>query len=308
MAQRLYVISGPTAGGKTAAAIEVCKALDGEVVSADSMQVYRGFRVLAAKPSEEEMQGIRHHLLDRVDPSEKYNASRFREDADKAIEDIQKRGRLPIVCGGTGLYIDALTRGMKMSEEADEALRLKLKKRAEEPDGPEALHKELEKVDPASAAKYPPGDVRRVIRSLEIYALTGKTRGEQESEDACLPDRYDAAVYALFWERKELYRRIDLRVDQMVRQGLIEEVEHLMHSPVAVQETAAQAIGFKEIQAALLNRTTMREAIDKVKINTHHLAKRQETWLRRDKRTVWIDASRDPGKQILKLIMEDRAL
>ena len=194
MAQRLYVISGPTAGGKTAAAIEVCKALDGEVVSADSMQVYRGFRVLAAKPSEEEMQGVRHHLLDRVDPSEKYNASRFREDADKAIEDIQKRGRLPIVCGGTGLYIDALTRGMKMSEEADEALRLKLKKRAEEPDGPKALHKELEKVDPASAAKYPPGDVRRVIRSLEIYAMTGKTRGEQESEDACLPDRYDAAV------------------------------------------------------------------------------------------------------------------
>lgn len=308
MAGRIYVICGPTAGGKTAAAIEVCRQMNGEVISADSMQVYRGFRVLAAKPDETEMQGIRHHLLDIVDPWEKYNASRFRADADRVIRDILNREKLPIVCGGTGLYIDALTKGMRMSEEADEKLRSCLKAIAAETDGPERLHKELEKLDSEAAKKYPAGDVRRVIRSLEINYLSGKTRAEQEAEDRQIPDRYDAQLYAIHWDRNELYRRIDERVERMMKDGLKEEVETILKQSKAVQETAAQAIGFKEIRSALMGEITMEQAIEQVKINTHHLAKRQETWLRRDPRTVWIDAnaSISPGQQIIQLILEDR--
>ena len=223
MSKILFGICGPTASGKTGLAIEVAKRVGGEIVSADSMQIYKGMDILSAKPATEEMQGVRHHMIGVVEPTAYFSASHYREMAQDVIEDIKARGRIPILCGGTGLYIDAVTRGMRFSEKSDEKLRNELKAISEKPDGEIILHNQLREMDPEAAEKYPAGDVRRVIRSIEINILTGMTRKEQEARDALIEDTYDARLFALDWPRETLYDRIERRVDIMVKEGLINE-------------------------------------------------------------------------------------
>ena len=204
MAKRLIGVCGPTASGKTAVAVELCRRIGGEVVSADSMQVYRGMDILSAAPDEREMGGVPHHMIRVLPPNARFNASRYREMASAEIEEIEARGKVPVLCGGTGLYINALTKGMRLSERADEALRAELKAIAAEDGGEERLHGMLAEVDPESAARYPAGDVRRVIRSIEIYRLTGMTRRRQEEIDARTPNAFDAKLFVRSCQRQEL--------------------------------------------------------------------------------------------------------
>lgn len=213
---KLIVIAGPTASGKTACAVELCRRIGGEVVSADSMQIYRGMDILSAMPSMEERGGIPHHMLGIADPVEKYSAATYRDRAEPVIGEILRRGRQPVVCGGTGLYIDALTRPMRFSERSDERMHAELMAMADEPGGKRRLHEMLEQVDPHSAARLHENDVRRVVRAIEIYRLTGKTQTEQAQQDAAGEGRYDEMIFALEWPREVLYQRIDRRVDAML--------------------------------------------------------------------------------------------
>ena len=286
---KLIVIAGPTASGKTACAVETALRLDGEIVSADSMQVYRGMSVLSAAPDVGEMRGVPHHMLQIASPREKFSAAAYREGALKAIEGILGRNHLPVLCGGTGLYINAVTRPLSFSAQGDERIRAELSSIAEQTGGRERLHAMLEEVDPQAAARLHPNDVRRVIRAIEIFRLTGRTQSEQAALDAGKEGPFDERVFALNWPREELYRRIELRVDQMLDAGLIDEVRALMADAQA-QTTARQAIGYKEITAALEGDMSMQEAVALLKQATRNYAKRQLTWFRRDARVQWIEA------------------
>ncbi len=302
MADRLLVICGPTASGKTAAAVELCRLIGAEVVSADSMQVYTGMRILSAAPTESEMRGICHHMLGIAAPERRFNASDYRDMATEVIKEIMSRGKKAVVCGGAGLYIDALTRGIKLSERADESLRERLKKEASAPGGERKLHDYLKSLDPASAEKYPAADVRRVIRSIEINLLTGMTRAEQERLDSLAPDAFDARLYALNFPRDELYARIDARVDDMVARGLFDEAERLLSA--GEHPTAIQAIGYKEAIAYLRGEMPRDEAVNLIKTASRNYAKRQITWFRRDKRVTWIDASKKSPPEIAREIRD----
>ena len=300
---RLIVVAGPTASGKTACAVELCRLIGGEVVSADSMQIYRGMDVLSAMPTETEMRGVPHHMLGVADPSEKYSAATYRGQANAVIAQIRARGNQPVVCGGTGLYIDALTRPMSFSERSDERLHAELMAMADEPGGRRRLHEMLAEVDPESAARLHENDVRRVARALEIFRLTGVTQTEHARRDALREGDYDETLFALDWPREALYRRIDQRVDNMLAAGLVEEVRRLMADEERYP-TAAQAIGYKEIAAALLGRTSMDDAVARVKQATRNFAKRQLTWFRRDPRTIWIPAQGRSSGEIAEEIRD----
>lgn len=300
---RLIVVAGPTASGKTACAVELCRLIGGEVVSADSMQIYRGMDVLSAMPTEAEMRGVPHHMLGVADPSEKYSAATYRGQANAVIAQIRARGNQPVVCGGTGLYIDALTRPMSFSERSDERLHAELMAMADKPGGRRRLHEMLAEVDPESAARLHENDVRRVARALEIFRLTGVTQTEHARRDALREGDYDETLFALDWPREALYRRIDQRVDNMLAAGLVEEVRRLMADEERYP-TAAQAIGYKEIAAALLGRTSMDEAVARVKQATRNFAKRQLTWFRRDPRTIWIPAQGRSSGEIAEEIRD----
>lgn len=284
----LFGICGPTASGKTGLAIEVARRINGEIVSADSMQIYKGMDILSAKPTQSEMQGIPHHMIGIVSASAYFSASHFREMAQRVIEDIKARGKTPLLCGGTGLYIDAVTRGMRFSEKSDEKLRCELKAISEKPNGEKILHDMLKAMDPEAAEKYPPGDVRRVIRSIEINKLTGMTRKEQEYRDSLIEDTYDARLFAIDWPRDQLYDRINRRVDIMVKDGLINEVSSLMKEVEKGETTSVQAIGYKEIAEALKGEIAMSDAINHLKTATRNYAKRQITWFKRDTRVTWL--------------------
>ena len=292
MAQKpgLLIVAGPTASGKTACAVELALRLGGEVVSADSMQVYRGMDILTAMPTREEMRGVRHHMLAVADPREKFSAAAYREAAMKCIEGIRARGGTPILCGGTGLYIDALTRPMGFGERGSDEIRAELAEIAQRPGGREALHAMLRAVDPESAARLHPNDVRRVARAIEIHRLTGRTQTEQALHDARQEGPFDERMFALDWPRDELYRRIDLRVEKMLGTGLVGEVRRLM-ADEGHYSTARQAIGYKEIAAALRGECAMEAAIMTLKQATRNYAKRQLTWFRRDARARWISAA-----------------
>ena len=290
MKPRLIVIAGPTASGKTAAAVELCKRIGGEVVSADSMQISRGMDILSAKPGADEMGGVPHHMLGVADPAVKYSAARYRDEAKAVIADVLARGAQPVLCGGTGLYIDAVTRPMEFSEKCDDALRRELMALAEQPGGRRRLHEMLAEIDPEAAAKLHENDVRRVSRAIEVYRLTGRTQSEQAKLDAQREGDYRETLFALSWPRDELYRRIDLRVERMLEAGLVDEVRALMRDERS-HPTAMQAIGYKEIVAALEGRMAMDEAIELVKKLSRNYAKKHLTWFRRDNRTVWIGAA-----------------
>lgn len=300
---KLIVVAGPTASGKTACAVELCLRIGGEVVSADSMQIYRGMDVLSAMPTAAEMRGVKHHMLGVADPSEKYSAATYRDRANEVIADILARGKRVVVCGGNGLYIDALTRPLSFSERSDEKLHDELLRMADEPGGRTRLHRMLEEIDPDSAKRLHENDVRRVARAIEIYRLTGVTQTEQARLDAQREGDYDEQVFALEWPREMLYERISRRVDAMLAAGLIDEVRRLKHDS-ARYPTAAQAIGYKEIAAALDGRMDMDEAVERVKQATRNYAKRQLTWLRRDGRTQWISAENRTPAEIAEEIRE----
>ena len=301
--RELLIICGPTASGKTAVAVEICLALGGEVVSADSMQIYRGMDIGTAKPALEETRGVAHHLLDIAEPGEAYSVAAYREKAIEAIEDIFARGRTPVVCGGTGLYIDALTRPLGFSAQGDESVRRPLEEIAAQEGGKERLHAMLREVDPDSSDRLHVNDVRRVVRALEIHQLTGRTLTEQRALDLKREGAYRGRLYGLSWPREELYARIDQRVDQMMRDGLIKEVEALLSGGLHGRATAMQGIGYKEITRALEGECSMAEAVERVKQATRNYAKRQLTWFRRDERVTWIEASgrsaRDISREIL---------
>lgn len=285
----LPVVAGPTASGKTACAVALCRLMGGEVVSADSMQVYRGMELLSAVPDEAERGGIPHHLLAFVSPDTRYTADAYRTDARACIVGILSRGRLPVLCGGTGLYINAVTRPMSFSEQSDPVMHEALMALGATPAGRRALHDQLREVDPESADRLHENDVRRVARAIEIYRLTGIPQSEQIRRDRARPGEYREVLFAPDWPREVLYQRIDQRVDDMLARGLVDEVRTLMADPQG-HPTAMQAIGYKEIAAALRGEMSMEKAVEWMKRATRNFAKRQLTWFRHDERVHWLPA------------------
>lgn len=298
MIPKVVVITGPTATGKTKLAVALAKEFDGEIVSADSMQLYRRMDVGTAKVSPEETEGIAHHMIDVAEPDESYSVSRYVEDAAKCVDDILSRGKLPIIAGGTNLYIDSLISGRDFADnEGDNALRGELDRQYDALGGEKMLEK-LQSFDPERAAKLHPADRRRIIRAIEVFKLTGKTITQHDLETQQRPPRYDAAVIALdFADRAKLYERIDRRVDLMVREGLFAEVEQLIKSGLSDECTAMQAIGYKEPAAYLRGEITKDEAIEFIKRESRRYAKRQLTWLRRSKDIFWIRWGASPDFQ-----------
>ena len=295
MRPNILVICGPTASGKTALSVALAQRLNGEVVSADSMQVYRGMDIGTAKPTAEEMGGVPHHMLDVADPWENYSVARYVQDAVPVVDDILERGKLPIIAGGTGLYIDNLVAGREFAPfPADSGLRETLQRRAREEGLPALLH-ELRQVDPEAADRLHPNDEKRIIRALEVYQATGKTITQHDRESRAIPDRYAPLTIALnFRERPWLWERIDRRVDQMMAQGLEGEVRGLLAQGIPSTCTAMQAIGYKELAAAILTGRPVREGAEEVKLSSRQYAKRQLTWFRRNKEAHWIEWEREP--------------
>ncbi len=286
--EKVIVIAGPTASGKTALAIELARSLGGEIVSADSMQIYRGMDIGTAKATPEERALAPHHMLDVAPPEESYSAARYVEDAACCCEDIISRGGVPIIAGGTGLYIDSLISGRSFAaRDEDENVRAALYERYDSERGA-AMLDALRKIDPERAARLAPGDRRRIVRALEIYAVTGQTATAHDAATRAIPPRYDAARIVLGFARREaLYARIDARVDKMIKDGLFDEVEALLSRGVGAECTAMQAIGYKEAVRALRGEMSRAEAAELIKLNSRRYAKRQMTWFRR-----WEDALR----------------
>jgi tRNA dimethylallyltransferase len=286
--QKLVIICGPTATGKTALAVDMALRFGGEVVSADSMQVYHGMDIGTAKPLPEEMKGIPHHMLDCAEPGQAYGAAVYRDQARACIIDIAAQGKLPILCGGTGLYISSVVYPLDFAEAGtDETLRAELQAFAAER-GTDALHEKLRQVDPAAAAVIHPNNVRRVIRALEKTQASGKAAsGEQQLFNA--EPLYDLAWIGLTMDRARLYERIDRRVDEMMRRGLIDEVRILAHK-YGRSSTAFQALGYKELLDAIDGKASPEEAAERIKTGTRNYAKRQMTWFRREKSIRWFDA------------------
>ena len=287
---KILAVVGPTASGKTAVAVELAKRLGGEVISCDSMQIYRRMDIGTAKPTREEMSGIVHHLVDAVEPDAPFSCAEYVTRAAQAAKEITARGKLPILCGGTGLYLDRFLCGEMEETQADEALRASLFAYAES-EGIEALHARLRAVDPESAQAIHPNNVKRVVRALEIYEQTGIPKSEFDRRSQVVESPYDATVIGLFYPRREvLYERINRRVDIMLADGLLEETEKLMQEGVfEVNQTAAQAIGYKELLGYFDGNETLTEAAENLKTATRRYAKRQLTWFSAKPYVKWVD-------------------
>ena len=284
----VVAIAGPTATGKTEAAVAICAALGGEVLSMDSMQIYRCMDIGTAKPTGTEMRKIPHHLLSFVEPDTSYTVAEYQRDAGQALTDVLARGKLPVFAGGTGLYLHAISHPLTFGEAGGESeIRRQLQQEAEEPGGPERLLARLERVDPISAGRLHINNTRRVIRALEVFALTGTPLSAKNDWEA--EPEQDFLIFALNWPRDVLYQRINDRVERMLQSGLLEEVRSLLQSGVPRDAQSLKAIGYKEIIALLDGLCTQTEAVEAVKQNSRRYAKRQLTWLRRDPRIKWID-------------------
>ena len=293
--QTVYVLAGPTASGKTAHAIAIAHRLDCEIVCMDSMQIYRGMDIGTAKPTAAEMDGIPHHMLDVADPTESFSVARYQEMAEKCIRDIADRGHRALLVGGTGLYLRALRHPMTMgSVQGDESIRQELQEEADREGGKARLHEELRRVDPASAARLHENDVRRIIRALEVYRLTGVPFSNQALPEE--PPPFDYRVVSLTMDRAALYERINRRVDLMVQSGLIEEVRGLLSRGVPPDAQAMKGLGYKEIIPYLAGECSLEDAVYELKLGTRHYAKRQLTWMRREEDVCWVD-SLSPGAQ-----------
>ena len=291
----ILVICGPTASGKTALAVTLAQRFGGEVVSADSMQVYRRMDIGTAKPTPEEMRGVPHHMIDIADPEENYSVARYVADAVPIVDDILRRGKLPIVAGGTGLYIDNLIAGRQFAPfEPDSGLRQTLQNRVRT-EGLPALYAQLQVVDPDAARRIHPNDEKRIIRALEVWLSTGKTITRHDAESRALPRRYTPLTIALgFQERPWMWERIDRRVDEMIARGLEREVRRLLADGVSRGCTAMQAIGYKEISAAISEGRPAAEGAEEVKLRSRQYAKRQLTWFRRNKEANWFNWEKIP--------------
>ena len=286
--REIICVVGPTASGKTKLSIELAKRYDGEILSCDSMQIYRGMTIGTAKPTPEEMDGIPHHMIDVIDPGEAFSVGRYVEMADPILQDILSRGKTCVIVGGTGLYVDSLIAGRSFAPFPETGKRQELEKLAAE-QGIEAVIALLRTFDPDSADRLHPSDQRRIIRAAEVYLETGKTITQHNLETQAIPPKYSPLWLGLdFTDRAELYARIDKRVDIMMAEGLIEEIEGLLANGTPPTATSLQAIGYKEPMAALRGEMTMEEAVDKIKQESRRYAKRQLTWFRRNKDLHWI--------------------
>ena len=286
---KVIVICGPTASGKTALSIELAKKINGEIVSCDSMQIYKEMNIGTAKPTLEEMQGIKHYLIGYVSPEKRYSVADYKKDAKKAIKEIIEKGKNPIVVGGTGLYIDSLIYEIEYQDiKLDEEYRKKLEEEVQEK-GLETLYEKAKQIDAKAIEKISPTDKKRILRVLEIYHATGKTKTEQEIESRKKEVEYDYKVFALNWDREKLYERINKRVDIMFEQGLIQEVKNILNK-YSKFPTAMQGLGYKEVVDYLNGIYTKEEMIEKIKMETRRYAKRQLTWFRKNKQTIWLNA------------------
>lgn len=291
MKKPLIILSGPTAAGKTAVSIRLAGTIGAEIISADSVQVYREMNIGSAKIRQEEMGGIPHYLIDVLEPEEEFNVVKFQTMAKAAAEQIYQKGKIPLVVGGTGFYIQSLLYDIDF-EENDEAsgIRRELENLAEEK-GPEYLHLLLGDVDPESAELIHRNNVKRVIRALEFYRITGKKLSEHNKKEREKDTPYNAAYFVLTDDRKKIYENIDRRVDTMMEEGLLEEVRMLRDRGVRRNTTAMQALGYKELYAFLEGECTLEDAVRIIKRDTRHFAKRQLTWFRREKDVIWVDRS-----------------
>lgn len=291
MKRPMIILAGPTAVGKTAASIRLAKAVGGEIISADSMQVYRHMDIGSAKIRPEEMEGVPHHLVDVLEPEEDFNVVRFQQMAKTAAEEIYARGRIPIAAGGTGFYIQALLYDIDFTEnDGDSSFRRKLEKTAEEKGG-EYLHALLQEADPEAALQIHPHNIKRMIRALEFHHQTGGKISEHNEREREKESPYQYAYFVLTDERSRLYDRIDRRVDLMMEEGLLDEVRFLKERGVRRDSTAMQGLGYKELYACLDGEYPLEEAVRIIKRDTRHFAKRQLTWFKRERDVIWADKS-----------------
>ena len=303
MKPKVVVIVGPTASGKTALSIELAKRIGGEIISSDSMQIYKDMNIGTAKVTKEEMQGIKHYLIDFVPPNQRYTVSDFKKDATRAIKEILREAKIPIVVGGTGLYVNSLIYGIEYQDmQFDEEYRNKLMKIAETEEGLNNLWEQAKKIDPESMKKISKKDKKRIVRVLEIYKSTGKTKTEQEILSRKKEIEYDFKIFGISMDREQLYERINKRVDVMINQGLEKEVRNLLEK-YSEFPTAMQGLGYKEVIEYFNGILTRGEMIDKIKQESRRYAKRQLTWFRRNKEIIWLDANEEMEKNI-KTILE----
>jgi tRNA dimethylallyltransferase len=303
---KMIVIVGPTASGKTALSVALAKALDGEIISADSMQLYRGMDIGTAKVTPEEMQGIPHHMVDVLEPWEGCSAARYVQEADPILRDILARGKTAIVVGGTGLYVDALVQGRSFAPYPSTGKRQALEQEADQK-GMEEMLRQLQAVDPDSAARLHVRDRKRILRALEVYQETGKTITQHNLETQQVPDQYDPLWLGLTFEpRQVLYDRIDLRVDRMLEQGLLQEIETLLSQGIPKTATALQAIGYKEFFPVLEGELSLEAAVETVKQESRRYAKRQLTWFRRNPKIHWL--TQQPGQDPEEVLQQARTL
>lgn len=285
----LIILTGPTAVGKTALSVKLAKVINGSIISADSMQVYRGMDIGSAKVTKEEMGGIKHYLIDVLEPDEEFHVVRFQQMAKKAMAEIYQEGKIPILTGGTGFYIQSVLYDIDFtSQQEDIAYRERLEQLAKK-QGNEALHAMLQEVDPVSAEKIHANNVKRVIRALEFYEKTGMPISEHNEKEAAKESPYTFCYFVLNDDRQRLYDRIELRIDQMLEQGLVDEVRKLKEKGYHKEMVSMQGLGYKEILAWLDGEISYEEAVYILKRDTRHFAKRQLTWFRREKDVIWVD-------------------
>ena len=301
--QKVIVICGPTASGKTALSIELAKKVNGEIVSCDSMQIYKEMDIGTAKPTLEEMQGIKHYMIGIISPNERYSVADYKKDAKIAIKEILGKGKVPIVVGGTGLYIDSLIYEIEYQNiEFDREYREHLEKEVKEK-GLEELYNVAKEIDPEAIEKISKNDKKRILRILEIYHATGENKTEQERKSRQKEVEYDYKVYALNMDREKLYDRINKRVDKMIEEGLIQEVEKI-YKKYNDFPTAMQGLGYKEVVEYLEGKLTKEEMIEKIKQETRRYAKRQLTWFRKNKQTIWLDVGKNTIQNNIEIILE----
>ena len=300
---KVIVICGPTASGKTSLSVELAKKCNGEIISADSMQIYKDMNIGTAKVTQEEMQGIKHYMIDIVYPTERYSVAEFKVQAEKTIEEILKKGKTPIIAGGTGLYVNSLIYNIQYNDiKIDEEYRKYLEERVEK-EGLQSLYEEAKNIDFEAMKSISKNDKKRILRVLEMYHQTGKTKTELEKESRKEEVKYDYKVYAINWEREELYKRINKRVDIMIEQGLIKEVENILKKYNKFP-TAMQGLGYKEVVEYLDKKITKEEMIEKIKMETRRYAKRQITWFKKIENVKWIQGNEATINNI-NLILEE---
>lgn len=303
--KNLVILTGPTAVGKTSLSIQLAKAVNGEIISADSMQVYKYMDIGTAKITKEEMAGVKHHLIDCLEPTEDFHVVKFKELAEDAMEDIYKRGKLPIICGGTGFYIQALLYNVQFTENTvDYKYREELEEIAKV-QGTNYLHAMLSEIDPDSASNIPAANIKRVIRALEYFHETGERFSIHNEREKNRTSPYNFSYFVLNDQRDLLYDRINKRVDKMLEDGLVDEVKKLMALGVRKGMTAFDGIGYKEILMALEEDGTHNDVIAEIKQNSRHYAKRQLTWFRREKEVTWLDKSKYSDQELLSLMEEE---